>query len=54
MSEMRGRAAPGSGKQVLQRATAVMMRNVSDGAGDAPGQDGLPQALIWYYDDSYV
>ena len=46
--------APGSGKQVLQRATAVMMRNVSDGAGDAPGQDGLPQALIWFYDDSYV
>ena len=30
--------------------TAAMMRNVSEGAGDAPGQGDSPQALIWYYD----
>jgi hypothetical protein len=27
-----------------------MMRNVSEGAGKIPGQGGLPQAIIWYYD----
>ena len=33
--------------------TAAMMRNVSEGAGGAPGQDDEPQAVIWYYADDW-
>ena len=49
----RGTAPPElGGKQVLARSTALLMRNVSAGAGHDPGQAGLPQAIIWYYDSS--
>lgn len=37
---------------VLKRKTVQMMRDPADGAGTAPGQEGNPQGLIWYYDDN--
>ena len=45
--------SPLGGGQVLNRTTAAMMRNVSDGAGNAPGQGDNPQGLIWYYDEAW-
>ena len=49
-----GTAPPGSlSPMVLKRETAAMMRNVSEGAGSAPGQGDNPQGLIWYYDRAW-
>jgi len=42
------------GHSVISSSTAAMMRNVSAGAGTLPGQGDEPQALIWYYSDTWV
>jgi len=48
-----GATPPGSPMaRALNKTTAAMMRNVTEGAGTTPGQEDNPQGIIWYYDSN--